>query len=184
MKRKINVKGLPCPEPVVQTKKELDQPDVQMLEVTVDSEISRENIIRLASGMGYHVSIKEDGDDFILTIDKSSGHQYTPHPKRGRNGEKSSYSADYIVYINSNTIGQGDDALGEILMNSFLKTLIDAHPLPGKMIFLNRGIFLTTQGSKVLHSLIELEKKGVTIVSSGTCLDYYQKKEQHIYIVF
>jgi len=47
-----------------------------------------------------------------------------------------------------------------------------------KSIFLNRGVFLTTEGSEVINDLKELEKIGVEIISCGTCLDYYNLKEK------
>ena len=37
---------------------------------------------------------------------------------------------------------------------------------------------MTTEGSEVLETLHLLEKEGVQIFSCGTCLEYYQLKEE------
>jgi selenium metabolism protein YedF len=57
-------------------------------------------------------------------------------------------------------------------------TLAEAGPKPAKMIFINRGVMLTTAGSRVLDTLLQLEKEGVQIFSCGTCLNHYQLKEK------
>jgi len=46
------------------------------------------------------------------------------------------------------------------------------------LIFMNGGVHLTTAGSPVLEHLEFLEQKGVQIISCGTCLDFFSKKEQ------
>jgi intracellular sulfur oxidation DsrE/DsrF family protein len=46
------------------------------------------------------------------------------------------------------------------------------------LLFVNSGVFLTTEGSESLEALKELEKRGVEILSCGTCLDYYHLKEK------
>jgi len=46
------------------------------------------------------------------------------------------------------------------------------------MIFVNSGIFLTTEGSEVIDALKELEEMGVEILSCGTCLDFFNRKDK------
>jgi hypothetical protein len=43
---------------------------------------------------------------------------------------------------------------------------------------MNAGVQLATQGSEVLEALRELEGQGTKIWSCGTCLDYFQLKDQ------
>lgn len=83
-----------------------------------------------------------------------------------------------VVLITSSRLGTGDDRLGEILMKSFLNTLWDAGPKPRRIIFINDGVRLTTEGSEVLEALNLLEQAGVEILSCGTCLDYYKLREK------
>ena len=46
------------------------------------------------------------------------------------------------------------------------------------IIFMNSGVFLTTEGSEVLEILQSLSQEGVEILSCGTCLDFYGLKDK------
>lgn len=86
-------------------------------------------------------------------------------------------SADAVL-ITSDCLGTGNEELGKILMKSFLNTLWDHKRRPGKILFINRGVMLTTEGSEVLEALELLEKEGVEIFSCGTCLAFYGIKDK------
>src|SRR3974390_2026213 len=83
-----------------------------------------------------------------------------------------------LFYFSSDAIGSGNDELGRLLMRNLLKALLDSPPLPERMVFLNSGVRLTTEGSPVLESLKEFENQGVEILSCGTCLDYFSLKDK------
>lgn len=85
---------------------------------------------------------------------------------------------DLLFVITSHGLGDGEPDLGEKLMNSFLKVLGDSERLPAKMLFLNSGIFLTTEGSPHLEILMRFAETGVEIASCGTCLDYFGRREK------
>jgi selenium metabolism protein YedF len=85
-----------------------------------------------------------------------------------------------LVLIKSSGFGEGEPDLGEKLLSSFLTMLLDSDRVPDRMIFMNSGIFLTTEGSPVFESIIAFEQKGTTILSCGTCLDYYDRKRKLI----
>jgi selenium metabolism protein YedF len=63
-------------------------------------------------------------------------------------------------------------------MKAFLNTLWDHRPRPSKVIFINAGVFLTTEGSEVLDGLNLLDREGVEILSCGTCLAFFGIKEK------
>jgi selenium metabolism protein YedF len=63
-------------------------------------------------------------------------------------------------------------------MGAFLKTLPELEPRPNRLILINSGVRLASEGSNVLEALGKLSEKGVEIVSCGTCLDYYGLKEK------
>jgi tRNA 2-thiouridine synthesizing protein A len=65
----INARGLSCPQPVILAKKAIDKGNFP-IEVTVDSETSRENVTRMATHAGCSVRVEEQGELFILRIDK------------------------------------------------------------------------------------------------------------------
>ena len=81
-------------------------------------------------------------------------------------------------FIHNNVLGHGDDELGRILMKAFLKTLRSVQPLPAKLLFINAGVHLTTEGSEEIPTLQDLADLGVEILSCGTCLDYYGKADK------
>jgi selenium metabolism protein YedF len=89
-----------------------------------------------------------------------------------------SSGTETVVLVTSDRFGTGDDRLGAILMKAFLNTLWDTEPKPAKILFINDGVRLTTEGSDVLDALALLEQAGVGIFSCGTCLDYYNLKEK------
>jgi len=82
-----------------------------------------------------------------------------------------------VLLVTSDRIGP-EPGIGEILMRSFLTALAQAAEPPAKILFLNRGVHLTTEGSEVLEVLGEIEKSGVELLSCGTCLDFFQKREK------
>lgn len=60
--KKIDVSGLSCPLPVIRTKKVIDQGEKEII-ITGTSQVSRENVSRLAENSGYKVAMMEDGKD-------------------------------------------------------------------------------------------------------------------------
>lgn len=83
-----------------------------------------------------------------------------------------------MLLVKSNGIGEGEVDLAQKLMQNFLKTLLESGTIPDIMIFMNSGVFLTTEGTPVLDTLKEFERNGAQIVSCGTCLAYYDRKEK------
>ncbi len=86
-------------------------------------------------------------------------------------------SDNTVVYVNVDRMGVGAEQLGRLLMTSFLESLDASLVKPSSMIFVNSGVFLTTEGSEVLEVLQRIESAGVEILSCGTCLDYYRRKD-------
>ncbi len=79
--------------------------------------------------------------------------------------------------VTTDTIGEGG-GLGRILMKGFLATLAQAGHPPERMIFLNRGVQLTTEDEECAEALGALEQLGVELLSCGTCLDYFGLKDR------
>ena len=168
----IDCRGLACPQPVMTTKKALDQlKDGEMI-VIVDNASSCNNVERFVQSQGCLVEIKEQGQDFYLHIQKTSSQDVNKMVKGDERVKK------VVVYINSHLLGIGDEALGAILMRSFLKTLLDMEIKPSRLILVNSGVRLSSEGSEVLETLQALSDKGVEILSCGTCLDFYELKEK------
>ncbi len=190
--REIDNRGLACPQPVINTKKALDELlqggfEEFILTVIVDNEAAKENVSRFARTAGCRVSVRErDGDIFVLIqssekkgagVSGAGESQAAPGGSCRREGEPE--EGGYTVFlITSSTLGRGSEELGELLMRSFIYTLKETKTLPCKMFFLNSGVFLTTEGSPVLDELARIAEMGVEIFSCGTCLDYYGLKDK------
>jgi len=167
--KEIDCRNMACPQPVLTAKRVLEEMEQGGFILIVDNPSARDNVERFAQSQGAMVEIEKRGSDFYLHIEKRSTCDLAVSTHKA---EK------VIVYINSNFLGVGEEALGTILMRSFLKTLLDLKPIPSKLIFINSGVRLTTEGSEVLETLKAMYEKGVEILSCGTCLDFYGLKEK------
>lgn len=81
-------------------------------------------------------------------------------------------------FIRSEFLGSGADELGRVLMRNFLYTVANHSEVPGGLIFINSGVKLPSVVEEVGESLGQLAEKGVEILACGTCLDYYDLKDQ------
>lgn len=166
----VDARGLPCPRPVLEAKKALQGVDDGTIVVLVDSVESRENVQRLARSEGCQVQVSEADGAFRVTIVKERA---TEAPQAATLQQPELQEGGAVVLITTDRLGTGDDRLGQILMKSFLNTLWDHEARPVKLLFINSGVRLTTEGSEVLEALELLEKEGVEVFSCGTCLEYY-----------
>jgi len=57
-----------------------------------------------------------------------------------------------------------------------LKTLLELDTKPNRLLLVNSGVQLATEGSKVLDTLMALSERGVEVLSCGTCLDFFGLK--------
>jgi len=169
--KKIDCRGMACPQPVVTTKHALDQAGQNELTIIVDNPSSSENVERFARGQGCSVAVDRKGPDFYIRLKKVGSEE----EKIAKEDEK---IKKVVVYINSDLLGGGDEALGSFLMKAFLKTLLDLERTPNRLILINSGVRLAIEGSQVLDTLRTLSERGMEIVSCGTCLDFYKLREK------
>jgi selenium metabolism protein YedF len=101
-----------------------------------------------------------------------------PAMVRGEQSSPAPQATGLVILLTSSCIGEGNPELGRILMRSFIKTIQEVSPLPNTLLFLNSGIHLTTEGSDLLVDLQRIEAAGVELLTCGTCLDYFHKKDQ------
>lgn len=158
MKKVVDARGLPCPKPVVLAKKALEES--KEVEVLVDSDVALSNLRRMAASMGASFEVVQGEGHWAVRLVGAEGCPASPA------------AGGKVLLITSDSIGRGSEELGHALMRTFLYALLEARPLPSKLIFVNFGVKLTTQEGQALEHLKELEGKGVEIISCGTCLDY------------
>jgi len=70
MSERLDVRGLSCPQPVVETRNMMKKIGTGIFKVLVDTGTARDNISRMAVKNGWKVEIKEENDEFILTLSK------------------------------------------------------------------------------------------------------------------
>lgn len=168
----IDNRGLQCPLPVINTKKALDILTRGQLVSIVDNQTALKNVLKLAQSLGCAVEVDERENGFFLTLTKDS--ENTPTTTTKTLPSVTEVADDTVILCTSDLFGKGDEPLGSVLMKSFFYAWTEHHPPPKVIILMNRGVYLALEGSVVLESLAQLHNKGTTILSCGTCLDYYQ----------
>ncbi len=167
MTRTVDARGLSCPQPVILTKRVMDEKSGEDIVTMVDNATARENVSKLAVSQGYSFKVEIQGTEYHIHMTPPAGERSTALQAKS-----------LAVLVKSQYFGQGDDELGAILTRSFFYTLTELVDQLHTVIFMNGGVHLTTEGSPILENLQYLEEKGVDILSCGTCLDFFGKKDQ------
>ena len=179
MKKMIDCKGMACPLPVVNAKKaseELSASDV--LTVLVDNEIAVQNLTRFAEHKGFGVSAEKKADSEYAVIMTISGATAEKVKEEEISCAMDARRKGMLVVLSANTMGTGDVKLGTSLMKAFVFALTKQEQLPDTILCYNTGAYLSCEGADTLEDLKLLESEGVTILTCGTCLDFYGLKEK------
>ena len=163
----IDCRNMACPLPVVTVKRALESSGGKPVRILLDDGAPRENVRRFAEGRGFDVEETSLADGFAFVI--------------GGTGErvpiaKTATERPAVILVGSDRLGDGPDELGRLLMKNFIITLLDVEKVPDRILFLNTGVFLTTEGSEVLEALESLGNRGVEVLSCGVCLDFFNRK--------
>lgn len=165
---KIDARGLSCPQPVILTKRAMDDNIGEDIITVVDNPAALDNVCKLAQSQGYDYTVEENGEENTIKMTKASANcPATTISNR-----------DVAILVRSDLFGSGNDELGAILMKSFMYALTEMDNRISHLIFMNGGVRLSVEGSPVLEHLQLLEEAGVEIMSCGTCLDFLQLKEK------
>ncbi len=163
--KRYDVKGLPCPQPVITTKDALEQNE-KAFEIVTDSAIAKDNITKFLISSHSEYSLIQEGEEFVFTIKPNSD-------AADAEVDCSIDSAQKTLLFTSDTIGS-DRQLGAKLAKGFLSALPSAQSLPKSIFFINEGVKLSAgDDEEIIATLQELEKAGVEIVSCGLCLQHY-----------
>ena len=180
----IDVMGKPCPIPVIEAKKALAGQDVDSVLVKVDNYIAVQNLEKMANGYGYRFSYSEKAKDaFEAVIEKdgknTNGHDaVTNESDRSNKVQSAAPSGGLVVTVGRNTMGEGAEELGKMLIKGFLYSLTELPAYPRCVIFFNSGARLTSDGANTIDDLKKLEEKGTEILTCGTCVNYYELNEK------
>lgn len=173
--KEINAKGLLCPQPLILTKKEVENSTETEFVTIVDNETAVKNLEKFAKSSNLLVNIENKSDkEFHVFITKTKDSDL----KNPVDFCDITDNSNVVLSISKNFMGDGSEELGKILIKGFVYTVSEYENLPKTIIFFNSGVKLTTEGSECIDDLKKLQEKGVKIISCGTCLDYYNLKEK------
>jgi len=166
----LDMLGKPCPMPVIEAKKALRSATAgDVVSVLVDNDIARQNLEKMAHGLGHafkHES-RDDGN-ILVSIEAGEACRIADGPEEG----------GLVVAIGREAMGGGSEELGRNLMKSFIYSLTELDSAPEHILFFNGGVKLSTEGSAALDDLGVLLAKGTVISSCGACLNYYDLTEK------
>lgn len=69
MSLEVDVRGYSCPIPVVKTKHAFETNPGETIVVLLESEVSKENVLRLAQSEGYTGQVEEKDGEYRLTLE-------------------------------------------------------------------------------------------------------------------
>jgi selenium metabolism protein YedF len=163
-----------CPQPVLATREALAEGGGPLV-VLVDAESSCTNVRRFAESQGARVSVVERDGIFTLAIEPGTGEPVGEAPPISCGAPAA--APELVVYVSSEGMGRGDEALGAVLMAAFLDTLAHLKGRISHLIFVNAGARLAVAGSPVLEQVRQLELLGVQVLVCGTCLNHFGIRE-------
>ena len=178
MEKIIDCRGMACPLPVVNAKKAaegLNPGDV--LTVLVDNEIAVQNLTRFAEHKGFAVSAQKKAEQeyaVIMTVSGGAVEEKEEEVVCAVDARRKGM----LVVLSASTMGTGDPKLGTSLMKAFVFALTKQDQLPDTILCYNSGAYLTCEDADTLEDLKLLESEGVTVLTCGTCLDFYGLKEK------
>ena len=152
-----------------------------VLTVLVDNEIAVQNLQRFATGKGYGASSEKKSEiEYAVTIRIAA---LAESKEEASEEEEVVCAVDarkkgMLVVLSANVMGKGEEKLGKALMKAFVFALTKQDQLPETILCYNTGAYLTCEGADTLEDLKSMEAEGVTVLTCGTCLDFYGIKDK------
>jgi len=178
--RIVDTKGQLCPAPLIATKRALKETsEGESFVVLTDNQTSLTNVSRFLKDNNVQFKTSEKDKVWTLTVTKTNGDLTNPNAEEYCTTDVPHFQkGDFVIAISSDKMGDGDPALGTLLMTNFVKAVHDLDILPSKMVFYNRGVFLGRKDSTVIELLKDLERMGVLLFLCGTCINHYSLEDE------
>ncbi len=175
----VNAMGDACPIPVVKTLNAMKKLNgAGTVQTLVDNKTAVENLTRLAESKGCAIETEQLSEkEYRVTITVGEDAKL-PDSADGICTVPSDRPDNTVVVVSADHMGEGDEALGKVLLKGFLFALTQQETLPKTILFYNSGAFVTCEGSASLEDLKKLEEQGVEILTCGTCLNHYGLTEK------
>jgi selenium metabolism protein YedF len=186
MKKSIDARGLACPQPVILTRKALGAGGLDKIEVTVDNDAARENVVRFLNFAGAPEPLVVSAGTLhtisavvtpAMTAKIADGMTVSAMEEEPLPAEAQRYGGK-ILFFSADQIGHGDEFLGKLLVKGLLYTVSELASPPKTLVFMNSGVRLAAEREETIDLLKIIQGKGAEILVCGTCLDYYRLKEK------
>jgi selenium metabolism protein YedF len=184
MKKSVDAKGSVCPQPVIMCRKTLAAGGLDEIEVIVDNEPARENVVKFLTFAGAaQPHVASAGKVHTITasvtpamIAKASGGEPAPGCEEESETDGARLNGK-TLFFSADQIGRGDESLGKLLIKGMLYTLSELPQPPKTLVLMNSGVRLAAEREETIELLKAIQAKGTEILVCGTCLDYYHLKE-------
>jgi selenium metabolism protein YedF len=163
MDYKIDVRGMPANQSWPLIQKTINELGFSSITTVTDSLEKAREIQNIAQESKMNTFLEESSGEYLIHFSQTVL----------QDGEKYRLPGVSVVVVSGCTIGQGEQELGKALMKSYFYHLKQCKPYPKSIIFINGGVALTVENSEVLKDLRALADKGVEILTSETCLNFY-----------
>ncbi|PZM81361.1 MAG: sulfurtransferase-like selenium metabolism protein YedF [Candidatus Melainabacteria bacterium] len=196
----LDLRGLMCPEPVLRTKKILDQKPEGAVEVLVDSDINVMNLTRLANSLGLSLQSKQSDKGYVVVIESKRDSQESQESQKSKLSKESTITRTSresettnskeqenhagqtkktsVVFIAKDTFGEGDREFSVNLLNVFLQTILQAGHRPQAILLANTGVRLMDPDSSIRKVLDDFKAEGVEVFACGLCVEFYGLKDK------
>ncbi len=173
----VNAMGKVCPIPVIMTKKVLRENTTgENIVIRVDNEIATQNLTKMAGQLNIKSNVTKLSDAEYTVLYDLEGCEACAVLNDSSVFEQG--ADEYVVAINSDKMGTGNEAFGTTLLENFIYALTEQDRIPKMVVMYNSGIRLVTENEKTVKDLKTLQEKGTEILACGLCLDFYGLKEK------
>ena len=188
MNIQINAKGKQCPLPVIEAKNAIQgMAEAGIVEVTVDNEIAVQNLTKMADHKGLKAkSEKKSDQEYTVWMDVTE--EFVKNNTKNGNVSTTQSTEENcrpdirknktVVVLGVDHMGEGDEKLGQMLMQGFVYALTQLEKLPQTFVLYNSGAHLNCEGSYAVEDLKSMEAQGVEVMTCGTCLNHYGLTEK------
>ncbi len=185
--RQLDLRGLICPEPVLRTKKVLDDASIEKVEAIVDGEVNVNNLNRLARSLKMQFASASKDDNFVVTIERkksatdagstssTSGHSHVDAASLKASPTVQSEVGN-VVFLGKDKFGDGDPEFSTTLLNMFLQTMFESGQRPRALLMANTGVRLMSPDSPALKVLNDFKEAGCDVLACGLCVEFYGLK--------
>jgi len=164
----IDARGLPCPQPVLMIKAELEKIDEGVVTILVDNKGSSINVKNFCEANGHTAGVSEKDGYYVIEAVKGYDCSIAEEPSDER----------IVVFISGECVGSEEPELGRRLMFGFLANVKNMDLLPETMIFVNNSIRMLTVNEETVPVVQELVERGVEVLACGACLEYFSLTDE------